>query len=235
MWRNCSLIRRGQDRPPGTHIANWTHSAFNGSRAVSASLNISEHFLLLRLGIFYKSKLHQLWSSKVPDLKPAMLLKKISLNDRTSPRTAVCIHPSFSRCSSTSCKAIRVKPVWSYTGRGADEKVRANSVGSERGDVSISCSTLSTLWVTAAPLPHLTVLLGHPLVPPFDDSHTKCDATMMPTYPQMYLLRLKLQFWAENRQLERWPFPFPTINSQHFVCLIVDLITLFLQFLFPRP
>ena len=105
----------------------------------------------------------------------------------------------------------------------------------QRGGVSISCSTLSTLWVTAAPLPHLTVLLGHPLVPPFDDSHTKCDATMMPTYPQMYLLRLKLQFWAENRQLERWPFPFPTINSQHFVCLIVDLIKLFLQFLFPRP
>ena len=55
------------------------------------------------------------------------------------------------------------------------------------GVVSTSCSTLRTLWVTAAPLNHLTVLLGHPLGTPFDNSHTNCDATMMPSYPKCVL------------------------------------------------
>ena len=72
------------------------------------------------------------------------------------------------------------------------------------GVVSTSCSTLRTLWVTAAPLNHLTVLLGHPLGTPFDNSHTNCDATMMPSYPKCVLdfqLKIgKLTIWSRPSQ-----------------------------------
>ena len=70
MWRNCSLIQRGQDCPLGTHIANCTHCCRNICflHSMYQCIIYVKHFCTLysalvpNISVVY---LHQLCSSKI--------------------------------------------------------------------------------------------------------------------------------------------------------------------------